>query len=359
MSTLSFLRNASSMCPGFCFDVGAILTSVGGSLLSSALSSKNSQSAANTQSQSADAAIQEQKREFDLNQTNQKPFLQTGTAANSKLAELLGLSVPSSTAATPGSGAIPAGAQAYTPGNKSITQYGFDPNSTYYRTSLTGGTFQNDQGGIYYKVDSNGNVTSATNQPGSADFNWAPVASTSDASSQPSDFGSLAKPFTASDFTQDPGYQFRLQQGQQAIDRSAAAKGGLLGGAAVKASDAYNSGQAAQEYQSAYDRYNTNQTNLYNKLAGISGTGQIAANNLGTSGQQTANSISDLLTQQGNVNAAGQVGSANAWSTGLGQIGQTLSNSGSNLSNFFSSPSSSGNGLFYSGGASAGPITWN
>lgn len=320
---------------GTALSVGASLV---GSAITSSKSSSAAKSAANTQSQSAQAAINEQKREFDLNQANQKPFLQTGTAANSRLAELLGLSVPSAASTTPGGGGIPAGAQAYTPGNKSITQYGFDPNSTYYRTSLDGGTFQNDQGGVYYKVDPSGNITTATNQPGSASFNWSP-ASNPTPTTQPDDFGSLAKPFSASDFTEDPGYQFRIQQGQQAIDRSAAAKGGLLSGGAIKASDAYNSGQAAQEYQSAYDRYNTNQTNLYNKLAGVSGTGQIAANNLGTTGQQTANSVSDLLTQQGNVNAAGQVGSANAWSTGLGQIGSTLAPT---LSNFFQTPTNSG-----------------
>lgn len=138
--------------------------------------------------------------------------------------------------------------------------------------------------------------------------------------------GSLAKPFSASDFTADPGYQFSLDQGTQALQRSAAAKGGLMSGAALKDLSTYAQGTAGQEYQSVYDRYNTNQNNLYSRLAGVSNSGQGAANNVAASGQNTANQVSKNITSAGSAQAAGQVATANAWNTGLGQVGAALSN---------------------------------
>src|SRR3990167_9690943 len=51
-----------------------------------------------------------------------------------------------------------------------------------------------------------------------------------------------------SGFEQDPGYQFRLQQGEQALGRSAAARGGRLGGAQLKALADYGQGMASQEF---------------------------------------------------------------------------------------------------------------
>ena len=51
-----------------------------------------------------------------------------------------------------------------------------------------------------------------------------------------------------------PGYQFQLQQGLQGVQQSAASKGGLLSGAAGQAMNNYAQGQAAQGYQSAWER---------------------------------------------------------------------------------------------------------
>lgn len=140
-------------------------------------------------------------------------------------------------------------------------------------------------------------------------------------------YGSLTQPFTAADFVADPGYQFSLEQGQKALERSAAAKGGLLSGAALKAAQTYGQGTAAQEYNDVYNRYNTSQTNIYNRLAGLSGTGQTAANQLASTGTQVGSNIASNITGAGNAQAAGQVGAANAWSTGLSNLGSSA-NSG-------------------------------
>lgn len=148
-------------------------------------------------------------------------------------------------------------------------------------------------------------------------------------------YGSLTQPFTAADFVADPGYQFSLDQGQKALERSAAAKGGLLSGAAIKAAQTYGQGTAAQEYDDVYNRYNTNQTNIYNRLAGLSGTGQTTANQLGTAGANATSAANNYTTSGTAANAAGQVGAANAYTTGLNSVGSTLGN-------FFSGSSTSG-----------------
>lgn len=72
----------------------------------------------------------------------------------------------------------------------------------------------------------------------------------------------LTRNFAMSDYQADPGYQFRLDQGNRGLNNSAAAGGGLLSGATLKAIARWNSDQASQEYQNAVNRYNFNRNNL-------------------------------------------------------------------------------------------------
>lgn len=133
-----------------------------------------------------------------------------------------------------------------------------------------------------------------------------------------------APEFQAPTITDDPGYQFRLQQGQQALERSAAAKGGLLTGGTAKALERYAQGTASQEYANAYARALTeyglgrqNTADAYNRLMGVSQLG------LGATGAQ------NYATAQGAAaQASGIMGAGNAWSGGLqgatGSLGNYL-----------------------------------
>ena len=71
------------------------------------------------------------------------------------------------------------------------------------------------------------------------------------------------KDFTAKDFQVDPGYAFRQEEGERAIDRGAAAAGRFNSGRVLKDLTRFNSGLASQEYGNAYDRFNTNQLNRF------------------------------------------------------------------------------------------------
>ena len=144
-------------------------------------------------------------------------------------------------------------------------------------------------------------------------------------------YGSLTTPFSLSQFNQDPSYAWRLQQGQQALERSGAARGMTLSGAQAKALQGYGQGMASQEYMNAYNRYNTDQGNLYNRLAGISGTGLQAGSALAGVGTNVANQIANTQLGIGNAMSAGQIGSANAYTN----MFNTLANQGSNAWNAY------------------------
>lgn len=142
-------------------------------------------------------------------------------------------------------------------------------------------------------------------------------------------YGSLLKPFGMSDFEADPGYQFRMSEGIKALDRSASARGKLFSGEQGKALTRFAQGTASDEYTNAYNRFNQNQSNIYNRLAGLSGTGQTAGAQVASLGANATSNMNDLLTGAASANAAGNVGAANAWSSGLGGVGNAV-NSGLN-----------------------------
>ena len=143
-------------------------------------------------------------------------------------------------------------------------------------------------------------------------------------------YGSLAQPFNASQLalTQNPSYQFQLQQGMQALQGSAAASGGLLTGQGAKNIANYSQGLASTNYQNAFQNYQTQQTNLYNRLSGVAGLGQAAAAGVGGVGAQLGTGIANTtmagtgaqtgyLTGSAASQAAGQIGAANAWGGAL------------------------------------------
>ncbi len=133
--------------------------------------------------------------------------------------------------------------------------------------------------------------------------------------------GYFNQTYTGQDIYSDPSYQFRLQQGQDAIQSSAAAQGGLLSGATLKALQNYGQESASQEYGNAYNRFNADQTNRYNRLSNLVGIGQNAAAQVGNAGAQTAQAVANNTMSGANSIAAGQVANANNWSNTANNLG--------------------------------------
>lgn len=121
--------------------------------------------------------------------------------------------------------------------------------------------------------------------------------------------GDFTRSFGMQDFQTDPGYQFRQAEGEKAINRAAAARGGFDSGATLKALNRYNQDYAAGEYNNAYNRFTQQQGNVYNRLSNVAGLGQSSTNQLN-------NTSTGLLTGQGNANAASQIASTNARTSG-------------------------------------------
>ena len=161
---------------------------------------------------------------------------------------------------------------------------------------------------------------------------------------------SLNHRFGTADFQVDPGYAFRTSEGLKATANTSNARNGSYSGATLKALERFGQDNASQEYgrasdrfntdrsyaagqydnafsrmntdrnfasgqgDAAYNRFGTNQTTQYNRLAGISGTGQTATNNVNAAGAAYAQGAGNTLQGIGNAQAAGTIGGANAWS---------------------------------------------
>jgi hypothetical protein len=133
--------------------------------------------------------------------------------------------------------------------------------------------------------------------------------------------GDYMRDFTLADFQRDPGYLFRMQQGQQGLERSAAARGGLLSGGTGKALQRYGQDYASGEYSNAYNRFKTDRDTRFNRLASVAGVGQTATRDVANMGTSTANSVAENQIGAGNARAAATVGGANAFGTAANQIG--------------------------------------
>jgi hypothetical protein len=133
------------------------------------------------------------------------------------------------------------------------------------------------------------------------------------------DFGRYSRDFGAQDFQQDPGYAFRLAEGQKALDRQAAARGGLISGGALKAAQRYGQEMGSQEFTNAFNRYQTNRANQLQPLQSLMGAGQTATNTMGAAAANYGTNAGNLMTSGGAARASGYVGGANALTSGLGQ----------------------------------------
>lgn len=130
-----------------------------------------------------------------------------------------------------------------------------------------------------------------------------------DSSSQ--GYGSLAKGFALGDYIADPGYQFRQDQQQKGLDRAASARGNFYSGEALKDAAKYSGNLASEEYGNAYNRYNQDQNNLYNRLAGITNTGTNATNTGVQSNQVNASNIGSIYGNLSNAQGAAATSNAN------------------------------------------------
>ena len=158
------------------------------------------------------------------------------------------------------------------------------------------------------------------------------------------DPNSLMRNFGASDFQTDPGYNFRLSEGLKAIDRQAAARGGMMSGAALKAAGRYGQDVASQEYGNAFNRFQTNrasqaglytdalnrertrQMDEYGRLSDFTTRGANAAAGTGSSQAAYGTNAANLMSQGAQAMGQGVIGAGQSMAAGQMGAGNTYNN---------------------------------
>jgi hypothetical protein len=364
---------------------GAIMAGIGaaGSIGGAAIASHGATSAANAQAAAADRAnatqtalgqegLNLQTSQWNQEQQNLLPFLQGGQAGFANLENLLGIPVQGNLAQfTPASShtspfldyngqdresIFNSGGQAVSRSAEQTQQwqaqgipyknvYAADGGNIAVRTDI-------NPDGSPINSSSTGSVGGQTTSSGSTS-GVTPLSTLVNPALGAT--GSLMKPFgetwkapTADEAAQDPGYQFGRDEGQKALERSAAARGDILSGGTAKGLLKFGNDYASTKYNDVFNRdltgfttrynqYNNDQSTQFNRLAALMGLGQTTASTLGTAGQNYANSGTTILnnvgTQVGNnlqnaaaARASGYVGSGNAWAGAVNGTANNLSN---------------------------------
>lgn len=291
--------------------------SIGGGLDASRAADK----AADTQVDAANQEIAYARETRDLARSDQAPYISAGHTALQALMDMTGLSAPRGTAVNPNrqppqaqpvnakdylSGLGRNGVQARYAGGNIIEGNHYRVNEVGPENVYSGGTYTRDRGPKMLSPNASGYVKPNAPETGP---NGYPVENP----------GGVEGGYN---FRTDPGYKFRFSEGMRALDRGAAAAGGLLSGGYGRRAIRYGQDYASQEY-----------TNVYNRIANIAGLGQVSGAGNAQIGTAISGQVGGALSNAGAARASGYVGQSNAWQNALGQVaklpwGSTGSGSG-------------------------------
>lgn len=290
---------------------------LGGAAVSGLLGASGAKSAGNAQLAASREATEEQRRQYDLSRQDQMPWMTRGNQAGDRLSYLLGLSPTSASTQNaltrdqirgellPQFTTQTQGASGWNP---QAALLGGDSWSGYEAPAPTSTI---DEVGL-----------SAAIQAKLAGQDQQAAAARTTAQNDPN-FGSLMRNFGQSDLDNDvvhqAGLQFGLNEGIKGINRTAAASGNSLSGAALKALTRYGNDYGSTKANESYNRSNTNKLNQFNMLSGVAGTGQAATNQVQSAGQNMANNVSNNMIGAGNARGASAIAQGNALTGAIGQ----------------------------------------
>lgn len=127
-------------------------------------------------------------------------------------------------------------------------------------------------------------------------------------------------PLDRSQVQLEPGYQFGMDQGQQAINRQTSAAGGRISGAALKAAAQYGTDYATSGYSAAYNRANQARSDRLNRLAALAQIGQTSTQNVSALGAETTASNNALTRAAANNAGAATLAQGSIWGNAGNQI---------------------------------------
>ena len=92
----------------------------------------------------------------------------------------------------------------------------------------------------------------------------------------------------------DPSYQWRLREGQKAVERSKIADGHAGSGGTLKALTRYAQGAASQEFQAAFNRFQTERQNRASIVSNVAGMGLTAGGKVSDNTMRGSEIVADL-----------------------------------------------------------------
>lgn len=250
------------------------------SVISGIMQSSATESAADTAAQSATDASALQYKMFQEQQTAMEPWRASGANALDRLNALMGLPQyqdPNTLKSQP-----------------KMSDYGAPGTAGFWEEKPVPGGQNDESGNPQMERAWNPGTPGVTDQAAydAAMEKWK----TESAPAPPQDWRSLM----------DPGYEFRKQEGVNALAAAGAASGNYGSGNMGVALQDFGQNLASQEFQ-----------NVYNRLAGMSGTGQVQSQAIGNMGVNTGNVMANYLNQAGQNIAQGQIAGANAMAGGV------------------------------------------
>lgn len=267
----------------------------GGAIVGGALQANAAKKAAAGQTQASQAAIDEQRRQFDVARSDLAPYREAGGAAVMRLRDLLGISAPA-TAASPRRSMEDIVTELRNSG-----RYTIHPNKQYDNEAQAILDLAGVTPGAQPAYDE-----WALNSEARRMYEAQPPEQAAAAGTQGMSPEEIMR--------MDPGYQFRLNEGNKAITNLASAGGRLNSGATLKALTRFGQDYASNEYG-----------NIYNRLAGLAGTGQNATTTSAGLGANFAGNVGGLMTGAANARGAAGIGAANAYGGALNTIGNYYS----------------------------------
>lgn len=233
---------------------------IGGSLISGIFGKK----AGDQQADASNAAVAEQRRQFDLSRQDFAPYLGIGQNALADISKEFGYPVQDYTSPTPtATGVVNQGG--------SVIPYGGQTRGSVIANFLS-------------RIPTSDPVSSTPSSP-------------------------VTPSYQGTGFSASPDYEFRRGEGTRGINNSFAARGGALSGNALRALTEFNSGLASSEYG-----------NWFNRRAGLAGVGQTAVGGVGNLGAQSSANIGNALISGGNARASGLSSVNNAIQGGIQNI---------------------------------------
>lgn len=286
----------------------------GASVLSGLFGAKSATKAADAQVEAAEKTVEEQRRQYDTTREDLAPYRSAGYNALGAIQGMLGLTGSESgtglSSAVPDIRTVTEPVQGAAAGGSDLEFRGTfgsgDGMQAYLDGQLigTGINGENDKARLQAMYGNRAPVQQTTNYlVGDQSF-----GTMTDAEAYRSNL-QAAQPTEGYDFQTSPGYQFRLDEGNKAMERAASARGLRLSSGTMKDAMRYGQGLASDEYWTQY-----------NALAGLAGTGQTAVNTGAQLGAQTANQIGNAYMAAGDARASGYAGVNNAFQGTMGNL---------------------------------------